>query len=156
MTDNKNTILAIALSALVLIAWQYFFAGPQQKVRQEQLQAQQQQQQKQATEPVQPAQPAAPAAPKMTGLQTSCSATEGAGNRVAIDTDSLKGSISLKGGCIDELSLVKYHETIDPHSPPEFRCNGVIRNLDVFYDAFEVSEKDGLYLDPQRRVRIWN
>jgi putative endopeptidase len=45
---------------------------------------------------------------------------------------------------------------IDPHSPPEFRCNGVIRNLDVFYDAFEVSEKDGLYLDPQRRVRIWN
>jgi len=45
---------------------------------------------------------------------------------------------------------------IDPHSPPEFRCNGVIRNLDVFYDAFEVGEKDGLYLDPQRRVRIWN
>ncbi len=45
---------------------------------------------------------------------------------------------------------------IDPHSPPEFRCNGVIRNLDVFYDAFEVSEADGLYLDPQRRVRIWN
>ncbi|WP_428342783.1 M13 family metallopeptidase [Mycobacterium sp.] len=45
---------------------------------------------------------------------------------------------------------------IDPHSPPEFRCNGVIRNLDVFYDAFGVTEADGLYLDPQRRVRIWN
>jgi predicted metalloendopeptidase len=45
---------------------------------------------------------------------------------------------------------------IDPHSPPEFRCNGVIRNLDAFYDAFEVSESDELYLDPQRRVRIWN
>ncbi|BBX47501.1 M13 family metallopeptidase [Mycobacterium cookii] len=45
---------------------------------------------------------------------------------------------------------------IDPHSPPEFRCNGVIRNIDSFYDAFEVSEKDALYLDPQRRVRIWN
>jgi putative endopeptidase len=45
---------------------------------------------------------------------------------------------------------------IDPHSPPEFRCNGVIRNLDVFYDAFEVTEDDQLYLDPQRRVRIWN
>ena len=45
---------------------------------------------------------------------------------------------------------------IDPHSPPEFRCNGVIRNLDAFYDAFEVGESDGLYLDPQRRVRIWN
>jgi putative endopeptidase len=45
---------------------------------------------------------------------------------------------------------------IDPHSPPEFRCNGVIRNLDAYYDAFDVSESDGLYLEPQRRVRIWN
>ncbi|GAA4532279.1 M13 family metallopeptidase [Mycobacterium paraffinicum] len=44
----------------------------------------------------------------------------------------------------------------DPHSPPEFRCNGVIRNMDAFYDAFEVSEDDALFLDPQRRVRIWN
>jgi putative endopeptidase len=45
---------------------------------------------------------------------------------------------------------------IDPHSPPEFRCNGVIRNMDAFYDAFDVTESDELYLDPQRRVRIWN
>jgi putative endopeptidase len=45
---------------------------------------------------------------------------------------------------------------IDPHSPPEFRCNGVIRNLDVFYDAFGVTADDELYLDPARRVRIWS
>ncbi len=45
---------------------------------------------------------------------------------------------------------------VDPHSPPEFRCNGVIRNMDAFYDAFDVSESDALYLDPQLRVRIWN
>jgi putative endopeptidase len=45
---------------------------------------------------------------------------------------------------------------VDPHSPPEFRCNGVIRNIDTFYDAFEVGEDDSLYLDPQHRVRIWN
>ncbi len=45
---------------------------------------------------------------------------------------------------------------IDPHSPPEFRCNGVIRNIDGFYDAFDVAERDALYLDPQHRVRIWN
>ncbi|GAY18798.1 M13 family metallopeptidase [Mycobacterium sp. shizuoka-1] len=44
----------------------------------------------------------------------------------------------------------------DPHSPPEFRCNGVIRNMDAFYDAFEVSEADELYLEPERRVRIWS
>ncbi len=45
---------------------------------------------------------------------------------------------------------------VDPHSPPEFRCNGVIRNVDAFYDAFDVAEDDALYLDPRHRVRIWN
>jgi predicted metalloendopeptidase len=44
----------------------------------------------------------------------------------------------------------------DPHSPPEFRCNGVVRNLDAFYEAFEVGDADELYLEPDRRVRIWN
>jgi len=45
---------------------------------------------------------------------------------------------------------------VDPHSPPEFRCNGVIRNVDAFYEAFDVAEDDALFLEPQRRVRIWN
>lgn len=45
---------------------------------------------------------------------------------------------------------------VDPHSPPEFRCNGVIRNLDAFYDAFDVSQDDALYLEPAARVRIWS
>ncbi|MGK2880507.1 MAG: M13 family metallopeptidase [Mycobacterium sp.] len=45
---------------------------------------------------------------------------------------------------------------VDPHSPPEFRCNGVIRNIDAFYDAFEVSADDALYLPPEQRVRIWS
>lgn len=45
--------------------------------------------------------------------------------------------------------------SIDPHSPPEFRCNGVVRNIDAFYDAFDVTEGDGLYLPDADRVRIW-
>jgi putative endopeptidase len=45
---------------------------------------------------------------------------------------------------------------VDPHSPPEFRCNGVVRNIDVFYDTFGVGEDDALYLEPRRRVKIWN
>ena len=44
---------------------------------------------------------------------------------------------------------------IDPHSPPEFRCNGVVRNLPEFYSAFGVKEGDQLWLPPDRRVRIW-
>ncbi len=45
---------------------------------------------------------------------------------------------------------------VDPHSPPEFRCNGVLRNVDAFYEAFDVAEDDALFLEPHRRVRIWN
>jgi predicted metalloendopeptidase len=45
---------------------------------------------------------------------------------------------------------------IDPHSPPEFRCNGVIRNIDAYYDAFEVDTSDELYLERDARVRIWS
>jgi putative endopeptidase len=45
---------------------------------------------------------------------------------------------------------------IDPHSPPEFRCNGVIRNIDAYYDAFGVAESDALFLNQEQRVRIWN
>ncbi|MFW0788234.1 M13 family metallopeptidase [Gordonia sp. CPCC 205333] len=45
--------------------------------------------------------------------------------------------------------------SIDPHSPAEFRCNGVVSNVDAFYEAFDVSYGDALYLSPDQRVRIW-
>ena len=44
---------------------------------------------------------------------------------------------------------------IDPHSPNEFRCNQIVRNIDEFYTGFEVSPDDALWLDPAERVRIW-
>ncbi|MFT3873513.1 MAG: M13-type metalloendopeptidase [Nocardioides sp.] len=44
--------------------------------------------------------------------------------------------------------------TIDPHSPPEFRAN-IVRNLDEFHHAFDTQPGDGLWLDPELRVRIW-
>lgn len=43
----------------------------------------------------------------------------------------------------------------NPHSPPEFRCNGVIRNLTEFYEAFDIKEGDKLWLPAEKRVRIW-
>ncbi len=45
--------------------------------------------------------------------------------------------------------------TVDPHSPPEFRCNQVVRNIDAFYDAFDVTADDAAWLDPKDRVTIW-
>ncbi len=43
----------------------------------------------------------------------------------------------------------------DPHSPGEFRCNQIVRNLDEFYEAFDVDATDELWLEPAARVRIW-
>ena len=43
----------------------------------------------------------------------------------------------------------------DPHSPSEFRCNQVASNFDSFYEAFDVTENDAMWLDPDKRVSIW-
>ena len=43
----------------------------------------------------------------------------------------------------------------DPHSPAEFRCNQIVRNIDAFYEAFDVKPGDKLWLDPDLRVKIW-
>ncbi len=43
----------------------------------------------------------------------------------------------------------------DPHSPAEFRCNGVLKNVDTFAEAFGLVPGDKLYLAPEERVRIW-
>lgn len=43
----------------------------------------------------------------------------------------------------------------DPHSPPEFRCNQIVRNIDAYYEAFEVSPNDKMWLAPDQRVTIW-
>ncbi|HPZ35570.1 MAG TPA: M13-type metalloendopeptidase, partial [Microbacteriaceae bacterium] len=45
--------------------------------------------------------------------------------------------------------------TIDPHSPNEFRCNQIVRNIDAFYEAFDVQPGDALWLDEDKRVTIW-
>jgi YidC/Oxa1 family membrane protein insertase len=132
MTDNKNTIIAIVLSAIVLIAWQFFVGLPQQKARQEQLQVQQHQKQQQnraaqPSENAQPAQPPAQPGPPRplgqtaqapAGAAVSRAAALKTSPRIPISTDSLQGSIDLKGARIDDLALVKFHETVDPKSPP--------------------------------------
>ncbi len=43
----------------------------------------------------------------------------------------------------------------DPHSPEEYRVNGVVRNFDEWYKAFNVTSDDALYLPPEQRIRIW-
>jgi putative endopeptidase len=52
------------------------------------------------------------------------------------------------------LELDQQYLTVDPHSPPEFRAN-IVRNLDEFHAVFGTQEGDGLWLEPEARVRIW-
>ena len=51
--------------------------------------------------------------------------------------------------------LIRQGILTDPHSPDEFRVNGVVRNMDAWYRAFNVQPGDALYLPPDQRVRIW-
>jgi putative endopeptidase len=44
---------------------------------------------------------------------------------------------------------------VDPHSPAQYRTNGIVRNMDAWYKAFGVKPGDGLYLPPAQRLRIW-
>jgi predicted metalloendopeptidase len=45
--------------------------------------------------------------------------------------------------------------TSNPHSPAKFRVNGVVRNVDAWYPAFNVQPGEKLYLPPEERVHIW-
>jgi putative endopeptidase len=53
----------------------------------------------------------------------------------------------------DEIAIQRL--ATDPHSPAEFRCNQVVKNIDIYYEAFGVTESDEMYLAPDKRVVIW-
>jgi YidC/Oxa1 family membrane protein insertase len=129
MTDNKNFILAIVLSSLIIFGWQFFYTGPQMEEQRKAQEQQTAQQQAPATPGVTPqpgatGQPGVTPQPGMTpqplGLAEGVRPREQivqATPRIAIDTPSLSGSINLKGAQIDDLHLKRYHETVDPSSP---------------------------------------
>ncbi|WP_439923943.1 membrane protein insertase YidC [Nitrobacter sp. JJSN] len=114
MSENRNTILAIVLSGLILIAWQYFYNIPQMEKDRAAQQAQSEVAKSQ-TEPAtnSPAPDHAAAESAVVARGVAVAGTP----RVKIDTSRLSGSISLKGARIDDLLLTKFRETVDPASP---------------------------------------
>src|SRR5690349_9921143 len=125
MTDNRNTILAVILSGLVLIAWQYFYNAPQMERQRLQSQTQAELNKPAAqtapgsTTPGSTPQPGAtpsattpagqPAAAAIVSRDTAISASP----RIKIETPRLSGSIALKGARVDDLSLEKFRDTVD-------------------------------------------
>jgi YidC/Oxa1 family membrane protein insertase len=118
--NNRNMIIAIVLSIVVLFGWQFLVAGPQLE----------QSQRRAAIERQQAAADTGLATPAADGSVTAAaSATQAPGTyadrasaiaatpRLAIDTDALSGSISLTGARLDDLKLKQYTETVAPDSP---------------------------------------
>ncbi len=126
--DQKNLILAFALSAVILFGSQYFFPAPK------------------PPEPAKTEQAAQPAAgtPPSGSVPAAGSATPAAAApsraamiadtpRVKIETPRVSGSISLTGGRIDDITLITYRETVDPNSPPITLLNPA-GTADAYYD----------------------
>jgi YidC/Oxa1 family membrane protein insertase len=150
MSDHKNTILAIVLSLLVIVGWQYFIGYPQMERQRQDAQLKQQSQppaQPGATQPAaptpnaaQPATPEVPGTPKTGAPATQAQAASrqaviASSPRIKIETPRLGGSIDRKGGRIDDLTLTQYREETDPNSPPIvlFSPSGA---PDAFYAEF--------------------
>ena len=43
---------------------------------------------------------------------------------------------------------------VDPHAPTDFRGN-LVQHMDEFYNAFDISDKDNMYLEPKSRMKMW-
>ncbi len=124
-SDSKNLYLAIALSVLVIVGWNYFYGWPQMQ------RAHQTQRSAQSTDAVSPATGVTgaaspvvtngqvPATPNPAGPESAMTREQvlAEGPRVPLDTRSLAGSIALKGARIDDVSLKNYRTTTDPNSP---------------------------------------
>lgn len=129
MSDNRNTILAVILSGIVLIAWQYFYNVPQMEKQRAETQRQTELL-KPTAQPTPGQSPATTPSPSASGTPTatqpsavaepvvSREAAIAGAPRVKIDTPRITGSISLKGARIDDIALVQFRETVDPASPP--------------------------------------
>jgi YidC/Oxa1 family membrane protein insertase len=123
---NRNMIIAIVLSVVVLFGWQFLIAGPQ--LQRQQQQAEIAAQQAAAANPglattssTAPGSTTPAAGTTATGSSATVFADRAsaiaASQRVSIDTPTVKGSINLTGGRLDDLELKKYTETVEPTSP---------------------------------------
>ncbi|MGV0817169.1 membrane protein insertase YidC [Martelella sp. AMO21009] len=122
MENNRNSMIAIGLTVLIVLAWQFFFMGPRmeaQRQAQEQAALQQQTQEQTVTPDGATTTPAVSGQAGANGdaVFSQSGAQQASAPRVKIETPSLEGSINLAGARIDDIKLKDYHVTVDPTSP---------------------------------------
>jgi len=102
MKDQKNFFIALFISMAILFGFQYYFSSPAEKKAPQQPQA------------VTPPHAVTPQVPQ---TMTREEALKAGTRRLQIQSTSVKGSLNLEGALFDDLTLMKYHETVDPKSP---------------------------------------
>src|SRR5689334_5235260 len=124
MDNQRNLIIAVAVSVAIMFGFQYFFGKSSTERPPEAQQAQQvtppsgaQAPNAQAPSPQAPNAPAPSAQQPASPTPTTVGAPADAGPRIKVETPRLAGSIALRGVRFDDLSLEDYHETVDPSSP---------------------------------------
>jgi YidC/Oxa1 family membrane protein insertase len=122
--DQKNVLIAVLISLAILMGWQILFEHPKLE-RERQQQAAQQQAAGQAAPQTPGARPAAPGVPPGPVAAGTPAAPPGsrktaieASPRIKIVTPRVTGSIALRGGDIDDVTLTDYKQTVDKDSPP--------------------------------------
>ena len=158
MHDQNNVFYAIALSAVILITWQYFFATSfmskpaAPKTSQVHVVGS-------GTEAIRPQTPSLGAQTATTSdtprfQPSSRQEALARSQRVAIDTPRLKGSIALTGGRIDDLSLVQYRETTDPKSPA-IELLSPSGSPQPFYAEFGWVDGSNVHLEVPTSETVW-
>jgi len=158
MHDQNNVFYAIALSAVILISWQYFFAtsfsGKPAAPKNSQVHVG-----AAGTGTIRPQTPAlgaqtATISPAQRSQPSSRQQALARSQRVAIDTPRLRGSIALTGGRIDDLSLVQYRETTDPKSPA-IELLSPSGSPQPFYAEFGWVDGSGVHLEVPTSETVW-
>jgi len=161
--DNRNLLLAIVMSVVVLLGWQFFYGVPQMEKQKQAAQQSQQAQSQQAPAasgstpaPSTPGQPAGSAAPGTAATQQIGTREQAlaASPRVKIDTPKIAGSISLTGARIDDVSLKAYHETVDPKSPNIVLLSPV-GGPDAYYSDFGWVAAPGTTVPLPNATTVW-
>ncbi len=116
--ENRNYILAIALSLLILVGWQYLYVGPQMEAERAALEAEMATSVDGAPMVVDEGAPAIQVGPggSLVPQTLDREAVVAGTERIEIETSHITGSIAVQGARIDDIHLVEYQETLDEDS----------------------------------------
>jgi YidC/Oxa1 family membrane protein insertase len=153
MQDQKNLILAIVLSVAIILLFQLVLAP--EKATPPQGQPATTQQARPGTAPVPPGTAPGTAKPETRPQPKSRAEALAAAARVKIDAPKVTGSVSVKGGLLDDVTLRDYHETVDARSPGVHLLNPVAQGEGAYYVAFGWVPAGGETLDLPDENTLW-